>query len=138
MNTIRSTPAPVRTIWAQVVSDPRRVAPRSERRRTLTARDPPRRGAVAELAAPADLADEVGVAATAAVARTHPLVIRSSPSRQSSHGRRLGLPSSPTSSSSFVYTASRRLVKENSNSLLSVIASVGQASTHRSQWMQRR
>ena len=31
-----------------------------------------------------------------------------------------------------------RLVKLNSNSLLSVMASVGQASTHRSQWMQRR
>ena len=32
----------------------------------------------------------------------------------------------------------RRLVKENSNSFVSVIASVGHASTHRSQWMQRR
>ncbi len=34
--------------------------------------------------------------------------------------------------------ASLRLVKENSNSLDSVMASVGHASTHRSQWMQRR
>jgi hypothetical protein len=34
--------------------------------------------------------------------------------------------------------ASARFVKENSNSFVSVMASVGQASTHRSQWMQRR
>jgi len=34
--------------------------------------------------------------------------------------------------------ASLRLVKENSISFDSVMASVGQASTHRSQWMQRR
>jgi len=30
-----------------------------------------------------------------------------------------------------------RSVKENSNSLLSVMASVGQGSTQRAQWMQR-